>query len=1024
MTLTYPTLIPQPFASTPAGPNFGGVNAIPQASNAPLASLADGFPMQTMLALAAGGVPPSGKDFNGIFNLITQHTSWLNAGGWYAFSSSLATAIGGYPIGAALQGVTNPQISWISLCAANMANPESGPFGITASCAGNTLTVTATASALLVGQQITGNNIPANTAITNVSGTGPWTVTLSQTPGTLISQPMAAYGWIPENGGFSSAIGAVARPLAVKLGERITPEDFGAIGNGVSHQLSTVTSFGTLNTTGFTLGQWQAIFPHVTSLTNELDWCALQAAINFSNGVPINLAGKTYVVNQPGGTASYVLTAANETVLVGVQGLSRILLLSATTSPCYLIGSPNGVSLFRTEGVTYDCNQVTLSPMAEFNGTISGTTLTLTTPASGTMAVGGAGVGQLLTVNGVAQGCYLSALASGSLGAVGSTYTLNIAPSGGNVSSQTAMSSQLATCVQTLAVNFPQTVLNFISNRNVYQNIQAQAIQIGSGGGAASATFNGTIAGSALTLTSVATGTFSLGQQLMVNNLPTGMFIASLTSGSLGANGSVYALSGPAIVGNVAVSSAMASFNGANRFLCAEDTFQNVWSFGISTWGVLEATIKDSFFFGLNYSPFNLNPLPAPGQNARTKLRIANNVCVQGSSYAVGNSVISLMGDDVECTGNKVIGGWVGIVVHTAAGFTGFLYNYNVSGNFIWQTLGDAIVVNQDVSANIVVSGNTIYQFGLGNTYTTSSGTGIRVSGVYVGTTDTVGSTTVTGNTIYDGLGGGGNTFAGSANEPAGIFVFQAMNVVVNGNTILKPRYAGIYVTYDVKNIEICNNIIKDQYGQASTSNPTWYGGGILLMAGGAAANFSTIDVHDNLISKFMTNSVTANCPRCGGIVVNGSGVTASDISVCRNKINTGNGNGIVTISTTNFTAIDNIVENTFGTAIGAGGAAAFNPNALDTGMNVSRAVVLPGTGAQITAAATINPVSPVFHLTGATPVATITPFWSGWTGTITIIPDSAYTTLTSGNIGLVSTAIIARAMTQTFDGTKWYPSY
>lgn len=48
---------------------------------------------------------------------------------------------------------------------------------------------------------------------------------------------------------------------------------FGAIGDGVSHQLSSVAP-------GRTLASWQATYPHATALTDEIDWCALQGAVN------------------------------------------------------------------------------------------------------------------------------------------------------------------------------------------------------------------------------------------------------------------------------------------------------------------------------------------------------------------------------------------------------------------------------------------------------------------------------------------------------------------------------------------------------------------------------------------------------------------------------------------------------------------------------------------------------------------------------------------------------------------------
>ena len=49
------------------------------------------------------------------------------------------------------------------------------------------------------------------------------------------------------------------------------PETYGAYGDGASHPLSSVYP---------NLAAAQTVYPHATSLTNEIDWCAIQAAIN------------------------------------------------------------------------------------------------------------------------------------------------------------------------------------------------------------------------------------------------------------------------------------------------------------------------------------------------------------------------------------------------------------------------------------------------------------------------------------------------------------------------------------------------------------------------------------------------------------------------------------------------------------------------------------------------------------------------------------------------------------------------
>jgi hypothetical protein len=81
-----------------------------------------------------------------------------------------------------------------------------------------------------------------------------------------------------------------------------------------------------------------------------------------------------------------------------------------------------------------------------------------------------------------------------------------------------------------------------------------------------------------------------------------------------------------------------------------------------------------------------------------------------------------------------------------------------------------------------------------------------------------------------------------------------------------------------------------------------------------------------------------------------------------------------------------------------------------------------------IASAATIAPTRPVTFISGTAAISTITapPGISATGGSITLIPTGAFTTNTSGNIALASSAVINRALQMTYDaGTaKWYPSY
>jgi hypothetical protein len=80
---TKPTLA-APFASS------GDKNTIPATSQAGgAASLADGFPAITEQPIAAGGLPPQRKDFNGILHLLSQFAFYQQSGGLFEWANTL-----------------------------------------------------------------------------------------------------------------------------------------------------------------------------------------------------------------------------------------------------------------------------------------------------------------------------------------------------------------------------------------------------------------------------------------------------------------------------------------------------------------------------------------------------------------------------------------------------------------------------------------------------------------------------------------------------------------------------------------------------------------------------------------------------------------------------------------------------------------------------------------------------------------------------------------------------------------------
>lgn len=109
--------------------NAGAKNTIPTASQigitAGAASLTDGFPPLTRTPIAAGGVPPSGLDMNGILYELSAILRWANAGGGYAYDSTFAndSNVNGYPKGARIMR-SDGLGYWFNTVENNTTDPE------------------------------------------------------------------------------------------------------------------------------------------------------------------------------------------------------------------------------------------------------------------------------------------------------------------------------------------------------------------------------------------------------------------------------------------------------------------------------------------------------------------------------------------------------------------------------------------------------------------------------------------------------------------------------------------------------------------------------------------------------------------------------------------------------------------------------------------------------------------------------------------------------------------------------------
>ena len=148
MSISEPGKIITPWAES------GLKNPIPPAANPATgrAGFDQGFSAINMTAKEAGGIPPFGQDFNGIFYEVTNILRYMQAGGQPTFDAALATAIGGYPKGAMVLGGDGVTL-WQSKVGSNFSDPNVDASGWGTFDIGLKADLAATGGAGLIGFQ-------------------------------------------------------------------------------------------------------------------------------------------------------------------------------------------------------------------------------------------------------------------------------------------------------------------------------------------------------------------------------------------------------------------------------------------------------------------------------------------------------------------------------------------------------------------------------------------------------------------------------------------------------------------------------------------------------------------------------------------------------------------------------------------------------------------------------------------------------------------------------------------------------
>jgi hypothetical protein len=271
-----------------------------------------------------------------------------------------------------------------------------------------------------------------------------------------------------------------------------------------------------------------------------------------------------------GTIASDVLTviSVNSGIISNGQCLFCSGIATGTTILGQLSGTTGGVGTYRisvTNTIASSTAMITVSPAASFTGTISTTTLTVTSVNSGIIAVG-----QPIIGVGIVNGIRISALGTGT----GGTGTYTLSASNATISTAISMTSMPASSAFTGSISgitltvtvAPTTGIIAIGQPlfgtgvafgtiivsgtgltgtggagtyavNISQTVASTATMTTS---SATKSYNGYITGTILTLATIITGAPQIGDYIYGTNVLAGTYITGNNGGVAGTNGSSY----------------------------------------------------------------------------------------------------------------------------------------------------------------------------------------------------------------------------------------------------------------------------------------------------------------------------------------------------------------------------------------------------------------------------------------------------------------------------------------------------
>ncbi len=208
------------------------------------ASYEFGFPPVTFAPEVSGGLPPDGRDFNGILNTVTAHCAYIQAGQPYAFNAAVPAALTGYGAGAQL-GMSDGSGFWFNLTANNAVDPDTSTTSANGWTAGYVYGFTTITG--LTGGTVTLTNLQHRRGTIVLSGTltsnlqlvfptllrewrivnqctGAFTVTVKTAAGTGVVVPAGSFSSPVSVYGDGTNLYPVVAPFVLPLSVAPTPD--------------------------------------------------------------------------------------------------------------------------------------------------------------------------------------------------------------------------------------------------------------------------------------------------------------------------------------------------------------------------------------------------------------------------------------------------------------------------------------------------------------------------------------------------------------------------------------------------------------------------------------------------------------------------------------------------------------------------------------------------------------------------------------------------------------------------------